>query len=121
MMFYSQVNEFTLILLIKLVLSVVAPEYRSTYKAMFTPEMLNKKVFNRELRCDEQIKLIKEPLLGLNYVIEFQFENLTDPPKYICELCHCKCSLQAILLHLVNIQHQKKFLVIQQIFVVNKN
>jgi len=32
---------------------------------MFSPEMLNKKVFNRELRCEEQIKQIKEPLLGI--------------------------------------------------------
>ncbi len=94
---------------------------------MFSPEMLNKKVFNRELRCEEQIKLVKQPLLGikiiidfktnfilslgLNYIIEFQFENLTDPPQYVCELCHCKCSLQSILSHIINIQHQRKFLV----------
>lgn len=78
---------------------------------MFSSEMLNKKVFNRELRCQEQIKDIKEPLLGLNYIIEFQFENLMDPPQYICELCHCKCSLQSILSHIINIQHQRKFLV----------
>jgi hypothetical protein len=42
----------------------VAPDYRPAYKAMFSPEMLNKKVFNRELQCEEQIKQTKEPLLG---------------------------------------------------------
>jgi len=99
---------------------------------MFSPEMLNKKVFNRELRCEEQIKQIKEPLLGikivflnlfktnfflilgLNYIIEFQFENLTDQAQYICELCHCKCSLQSILPHIISIRHQRKFLVRKQ-------
>lgn len=49
--------------------------------------------------------------LGLNYIIEFQFDNLTDPPRYVCELCHCKCSLQSILAHIISIQHQQKFLV----------
>jgi hypothetical protein len=100
---------------------------------MFSPEMLNKKVFNRELRCEEQIKQTKEPLLGilhyfittkktflfgigLNYIIEFQFENVTDPAQYICELCHCKCSSQSIFPHILNIQHQRKFLVKQFLF-----
>lgn len=31
---------------------------------MISPEMLNRKVFNRELRCEEQLKLVKEPLIG---------------------------------------------------------
>jgi hypothetical protein len=35
---------------------------------MFSSEMLNKKVFNRELRCEEQIKQTKEPLLGIPIV-----------------------------------------------------
>jgi hypothetical protein len=35
---------------------------------MFSPEMLNKKVFNRELHCEEQIKQIKEPLLGIQNI-----------------------------------------------------
>ncbi|CAF3360640.1 unnamed protein product [Rotaria sp. Silwood1] len=88
----------------------VAPEYRPAYKAMFSPEMLNKKVFNGQLRCEEQVNQTKQPLLGLNYIIEFQFENLTDPAQYICELCHTKCSSQSILCHILNIQHQRKFL-----------
>ncbi|CAF1431491.1 unnamed protein product, partial [Rotaria sordida] len=92
------------------VLQSVAPEYRPAYKAMFSPEMLNKKVFNRQLRCDEEINQTKKPLLGLNYIIEFQFENLTDSAQYICELCHSKCSSQSILSHILNIQHQRKFL-----------
>ncbi|CAF4039491.1 unnamed protein product [Rotaria sp. Silwood2] len=85
-------------------------QYRPAYKAMFSPEMLNKKVFNRQLRCEEEINQTKKPLLGLNYIIEFQFENLTDPAQYICELCHSKCSSQSILSHILNIQHQRKFL-----------
>ncbi|CAF3587327.1 unnamed protein product [Adineta steineri] len=92
------------------VLQSVAPEYRPAYKAMFSPEMLNKKVFNRELLCEKQIKETKEPLLGLNCIIEFQFENSTNSAQYICELCHCKCSSQSILSHITNIQHQRKFL-----------
>ncbi|UJR25838.1 hypothetical protein I4U23_007188 [Adineta vaga] len=92
------------------VLQSVEPEYRSVYKAMFSPEMLNQKVFNRQLLCDEQIKQAKESLLGLNYVIEFQFENLFNSAQYICDLCHCKCSSQSILQHITNIEHQRKFL-----------
>ncbi|CAF0857101.1 unnamed protein product [Adineta ricciae] len=92
------------------VLQSVAPEYRSAYKAMFSPEMLNKKVFNRELLCEEQIKQTREPLLGLNYIIEFQFENTPNSAQYICDLCRCKCSFQSILPHITNIQHQRKFL-----------
>jgi hypothetical protein len=38
---------------------------------MFSPEMLNKKVFNRELQCEEQIKQTKEPLLGNLLIIFF--------------------------------------------------
>jgi hypothetical protein len=126
-MYYNQVNTYIFILIKTYFRKKVAPEYRPAYKAMFSPEMLNKKVFNRELQCDEQIKQTKEPLLGsfsslifikiiffsigLNYIIEFQFENLTNPAQYICELCHCKCTSQSILSHILNIQHQKKFLV----------
>ena len=87
---------------------------------MFSPDMLNRKVFNRELRCEEQIKLVKEPLLGLHYIIEFQFENVNDPPRYVCELCHCKCSLQSILAHIISIQHQQKFLVGNQAISLSK-
>ncbi|CAF3394941.1 unnamed protein product [Rotaria socialis] len=92
------------------VLQSVAPEYRPAYKAMFSPEMLNKKVFNRQLRCEKEINQMKKPLLGLNYIIEFQFENFTDPPQYICELCHLKFSSESLLSHILNIQHQQKFL-----------
>ncbi|CAM4752891.1 unnamed protein product [Rotaria magnacalcarata] len=92
------------------VLQSVAPEYRAAYKAMFSPEMLNKKVFNRQLRCEKEINQMKKPLLGLNYIIEFQFENFTDPPQYICELCHLKFSSESLLSHILNIQHQQKFL-----------
>ena len=47
------------------VFSIVAPEYRPAYKAMFSPEMLEKKVFSRELRCEEDFRQSKEPLLGI--------------------------------------------------------
>jgi hypothetical protein len=53
----------------------VAPEYRPAYKAMFSPEMLNKKVFNRELRCEQQIKQIKEPLLGNEFFFSIYLNN----------------------------------------------
>jgi hypothetical protein len=65
-MYYNQVNKsFSFFSSFEVSIGKkVAPEYRPAYKAMFSPEMLNKKVFNRELRCEQQIKQIKEPLLG---------------------------------------------------------
>ena len=50
--------------------------------------------------------------IGLNYIIEFQFENVIDSAQYICELCQNKCSSsRAILSHVLNFPHQRKFLV----------
>ena len=42
----------------------VAPDYRPAYKAMFSPDMLNKKVFNRRLHCEEALHQTKKSLLG---------------------------------------------------------
>ncbi|CAF1065504.1 unnamed protein product, partial [Didymodactylos carnosus] len=92
------------------VLQSVPLEYRQSYSTLLSPDNLSKKVYNRELRCDSLFKQVKQPLLGLEYIIEFQFENILDNPLYVCDLCQCKCFYSNVLQHVLSIQHQKKFM-----------
>lgn len=105
-MFYNRVSRSSVVFFPKNFRSVPS-EFRSAYKSILTPDFFLKKIFNRRLKFENE-----KNFLGLNSIIEFQFENLSDPVQYVCETCRCKCSsTSSIYSHLSSIEHQRKFFV----------
>lgn len=42
---------------------------------------------------------------------EFQFEDATVEPRYICDLCQCKMDVRQIIPHVTGIRHRQKYFV----------
>ena len=50
-------------------------------------------------------------ILGLDYMTEFQVEDSTIEPRYICDLCQCKMDMRQIIPHVTGIRHRQKYFV----------
>lgn len=61
------------------------------------------------IRAQEMLDSCSEPLVGLDYMTEFQFEDATVEPRYICDLCQCKMDMRQIIPHVTGIRHRQKY------------
>ncbi|XP_069586635.1 uncharacterized protein [Ranitomeya imitator] len=54
----------------------------------------------------------REPLIGLEYVLEYNTKSITKQiePKYFCELCECDLDLDPMVEHLAGFGHRKLYL-----------
>ncbi|XP_073443913.1 uncharacterized protein [Dendrobates tinctorius] len=54
----------------------------------------------------------REPLIGLEYVLEYNTKTITNQiePKYFCELCECDLELDPMVEHLAGFGHRKLYL-----------
>ncbi|XP_038653540.1 uncharacterized protein LOC119966251 [Scyliorhinus canicula] len=52
---------------------------------------------------------IQDPLIGLNYVIEYQTERSPDP-AFFCELCNCRGGFSSFMSHLLGYKHRLHYM-----------
>ncbi|XP_077125751.1 uncharacterized protein LOC143782312 isoform X2 [Ranitomeya variabilis] len=54
----------------------------------------------------------REPLIGLEYVLEYNTKSITKQiePKYFCEICECDLDLDPMVEHLAGFGHRKLYL-----------
>ncbi|KAK2144475.1 hypothetical protein LSH36_753g02041 [Paralvinella palmiformis] len=50
-----------------------------------------------------------QPLIGLDYVTEFQKEDFNIEPLYICDLCEVKVDCRQLLFHVTGLKHRMKY------------
>ncbi len=49
--------------------------------------------------------------LGLDYITEFQKENIQVEPMYICDLCEVKMDIRQLIAHTTGYKHRMKYFV----------
>ncbi|KAL4222409.1 SWI/SNF-related matrix-associated actin-dependent regulator of chromatin subfamily A-like protein 1 [Mactra antiquata] len=54
------------------------------------------------------------PIIGLEYVTEFQRQDPTTASKFVCNLCESKCDIAAIKPHLVGLKHRLKYFEVKE-------
>ncbi|XP_072910361.1 uncharacterized protein [Hemitrygon akajei] len=52
---------------------------------------------------------IKDPIIGLNYVIEYQTEG-TSNPFFFCELCDCRGGVVSFITHILGFKHKLNYM-----------
>ncbi|XP_072365045.1 uncharacterized protein [Scyliorhinus torazame] len=52
---------------------------------------------------------VQDPLIGLNYVIEYQTEWARDP-AFFCELCNCRGGFSSFMSHLLGYKHRLNYM-----------
>ncbi|XP_078394807.1 uncharacterized protein LOC144678781 isoform X1 [Cetorhinus maximus] len=52
---------------------------------------------------------VQDPLIGLNYVIEYQTERSPDP-AFFCELCNCRGGFASFMSHLLGYKHRLNYM-----------
>ncbi|KAK6491727.1 hypothetical protein HHUSO_G3873 [Huso huso] len=57
-----------------------------------------------------QIRHPHEPIIGLQYVLEFRNPNNEFPPHYLCKLCKVKGSVNVLADHIISTKHRSKYL-----------
>ncbi|XP_077978409.1 uncharacterized protein LOC144433889 isoform X2 [Glandiceps talaboti] len=57
-----------------------------------------------------KLATIKEPLLGLEDVVEHQKEDESMEERYVCDLCETKCDPRTIISHVVGTKHRLAYL-----------
>ncbi|XP_052818915.1 uncharacterized protein LOC128244855 [Mya arenaria] len=59
-----------------------------------------------EAKCMKTIQECPHPILGLDYVTEFQKSDPKVAPRYVCNLCEAKCDVSTIISHIVGSKHR---------------
>ena len=48
---------------------------------------------------------------GIDYMTEFQKEDISIEPQYICDLCEVKMDGRQVICHLTGLRHRMKYYV----------
>ncbi|XP_035688768.1 zinc finger RNA-binding protein-like [Branchiostoma floridae] len=61
-------------------------------------------------RCMDKLELMEEPLVGLDYITEFQNEDPDIEEHYMCSLCDSKCDPRTLNTHVIGARHRLAYL-----------
>ncbi|XP_013390587.1 uncharacterized protein LOC106158989 isoform X1 [Lingula anatina] len=64
----------------------------------------------KELMIQLAMDNCREPLIGLDYLIEFQPEDPAEEPRYVCELCEQKFDPRQVIAHVTGLRHRNRFM-----------
>ncbi|XP_063778915.1 uncharacterized protein LOC134927837 isoform X9 [Pseudophryne corroboree] len=95
-------------------------EIKSTKTPGTLAEHLRKSIF---FLVDYLHKADREPLIGLQYVLEYKVRTKANRvvPKYICELCNFETDVVPMVVHLTGFRHRKLYLAKEYPYVLNAN
>ncbi|XP_066303083.1 scaffold attachment factor B2-like isoform X1 [Branchiostoma lanceolatum] len=61
-------------------------------------------------RCMDTLEQMDEPLVGLDYITEFQNEDPDIEEHYVCNLCDSKCDPRTLNTHVIGARHRLAYL-----------
>ncbi|XP_056008299.1 uncharacterized protein LOC125665584 isoform X2 [Ostrea edulis] len=64
---------------------------------------------NRPSKVEHIIRKSDLPIVGLQYVTEFQKADSTARPSYVCNLCESKCDMNTVLSHATGFKHRLNY------------
>ncbi|XP_073534655.1 uncharacterized protein [Phyllobates terribilis] len=90
----------------------IQPE-KQKEKPAVQPEIIPESIGRNIVKLkDYMSRRDREPLIGLEYVLEYNTKSITNQiePKYFCELCECDLELDPMVEHLAGFGHRKLYL-----------
>ncbi|XP_078655687.1 uncharacterized protein LOC144902255 [Branchiostoma floridae x Branchiostoma belcheri] len=64
----------------------------------------------RTARCMDKLEMMGEPLVGLDYITEFQNEDPEIEEYYVCKLCDSRCDPRTLNTHVIGARHRLAYL-----------